>query len=1058
MLVLGLFVICTQLLAQNKTITGRVTDDKGSGVPNASVTVKGTNLGTTTDAEGSFSISVPTNARTLVISSVGMGNKEVSIGGNTTNFNISLESSSREMQEVVVVGYGTRRTREVTGAVSKVAGDKVAEIPLPSFDQALAGKTAGVQINATGGTLADGVAIRIRGINSISTSSQPLVVIDGVPQISLTNLNSFNSGDGTRFNPFALINPNDIESIEVLKDAGASVIYGSRAANGVILITTKKGKKGTAKVSFEAKRGWSNPTKLPNLLGAEDFIAIQNEKAKNHALASINTVEIAKESDIDGDGKPDRTNWLDEVYRTGIINDYSVSLSGGAEKATYYASGRYLDQEGISYGNRLKQGQARLNLDVTPKTWLKSGMELSYSRTLNKGILTDRYLAGSVTSGWQAFPTVAVRNPNGAEGYNLTTTSPIGLLGWGNNVRAIGGTLLFPFNFYNPIAAIDLGRQDNQAEDLRANVYGEIQPIRGLRFTTKFGVQSIRNIEDQYTSPYIAGLGQPYNGLLQNNDQNWRLWNWQNYLNFDRTFFNDHKVALTAGMEYQKDNYFYTYTGAANFSDPFFKHIIDGAYSNVQPGTTTTLNLTGGDRWSSGIESYFGRLTYAFQGKYFVEGSLRRDAYSGFGADYKWGSFPSISLGWEVTKERFMEGLNWLDYAKIRGSYGEVGNSRGIGPYASRTLYSGAQYTATTGLGVSQVGNSALRWEKAVKSNIGLDANFFNNRLGLVLDVFKTNIKDLILAAPTLYTVGIPGASISTNIGGMYNQGVEITLNGTPYQSRDFKWTSSVNFTRIKNRVTGLVPSNNNADIAAGVNVARVGEALGTYFLPRWAGVDPQTGNPQWYAADGSIKRYNIGAKDIPGSAQWTDQNGNTVAALGTADYVLLEGKTGLPKWYGGFDNNFSYKAFELGVSIMYQGGNYLYNGTRANMLTNTFSNNFEEIKNRWQKPGDVTDIAKLYLLDNTANSTSDRFLEKGDFLRVRTITLGYSVPRTILSNVGIDGVRVYGQVFNPFTITKYSGADPEVNTNRFNNIAVGYDLRNVPQSRTVTFGIQASF
>lgn len=1053
MLMLGLFVLCAQVLAQ-RTVTGRVTDDKGAPLPNVSITIKGSNQGTVTGTDGSYSLNLPANAKTIVISAVGMQPKEIAIG-NQGSINVSLDVAESSLQEVVVVGYGTKTTREVTGSISKVSGGKVAEVPLPSFDQALAGKTAGVQINATGGTLADGVAIRIRGINSISSSSQPLIVVDGVPQISLTNLNGFNGGDGTRFNPLALLNPNDIESIEVLKDAGSSVIYGSRAANGVLLITTKRGKRGTAKINFEAKTGWSNPSNLPDLLSGDEFAAIQNEKAANRFGATSPNAVIAKDSDVDGDGKPDRTNWLDEVYRTAMTKDYSVSMSGGSEKGNYFASGRYLDQEGISYGNRLKQGQGRLNLEISPKTWFKSGMDLSYSRTLNNGILTDRYLAGSVTSGWQALPNVAVYNPNGVKGYNLTTTSPIGVLGWGNNVRSVSGTLLFPFNFYNPIAAIDLGRQNNTAEELRGSVFGELQVVRGLKLTTKFGVQNLRNIEDQYTSPFMAGLGQPYNGLLQNQDQNWRLWDWQNFLTFDRTFFTDHKVALTAGSEFQRDEYFYTYTGAANFSDPFFQYIIDGAYTNVQPGTTTTLNLTGGDRYTSGLESYFGRLSYNFKSKYFIEGSVRRDAFSGFGENNKWGTFPSVSAGWEATKEDFLAGVNWLNYLKVRGSFGKVGNSRGIGPYASRTLYSGASYTATTGLGISQAGNAGLAWESSEKLDIGFDANVLNNKLGIVFDYFKNDINNMILAAPTLYTVGIPGSSISTNIGGMQNKGYEITLNATPVSSKDFRWTSSLNYTNIKNEVTGLVPSNNNADITSGVNVASVGKPLGTFFLPRWAGVDAQTGNPMWFAKDGTIKRYNFGAT---GTQLWTNEKGQPVSALGAADYIYLEGKQGLPKWYGGWDNTFGYKNIELSVSIMYQGGNYLYNSTRANMLTNSFSNNFAEIKERWQKPGDVTEIPRLYLLDNQANVASDRFLEKGDFLRVRTVTLGYNLPKSLLSKISFDGIRVYGQVFNALTLTKYSGADPEVNTNRFNNIAVGTDLRNVPQARTVTFGIQASF
>lgn len=1053
---LAAIVLWGQLFAQNRVITGKVTDNAGKPLSDVSVVARPSGGGTATNASGQFTLTITAATRSLEFSSINFGTQTVTIGNRTT-IDVKLDASNSNLSEVVVVGFGARQTREVTGSISKVSGDKVAAIPLPSFDQALAGKTAGVQINATGGVLGDGVAIRVRGINSITNSSQPLVVIDGVPQIAITNTNGFNGGDGTRFNPLALLNPNDIESIEVLKDAGSAVIYGSRAANGVILITTKKGKKGTARISLDIKQGFSKPTNLPQVLNGDQFIQISNEKASNrYGVGTANAV-IAKENDIDQNGQNDRTDWMDALYRTAMTKDYSLSMSGGADKVSYYASARYLDQEGISYGNRLKTGQARLNLEMTPKDWFKSGMEIAYSKTMNYGILSDRYSAGS-TVGWQAFPNVAIYNPSGPKGYNLRTTTPIGVMDYGNNVRsAVTGN----FTMYNPIAAVDLTRQNNTAEDFKANAYAEVQPIRGLRFTTKFGIQNIRNFEDQYTSPFLAGLGNPYNGLVQDQDQQWRTWDWQNYASYDHTFATKHKVAVIVGSEYQKNDYFYIYTGAANFSDPFFQYIIDGAYTNVQPGTTTTLNLTGGSKTSSGLESYFSRLSYSFASKYFVEGSVRRDSYSGFGIDNRWGTFPSISAGWEITKETFFPKINHVDYVKIRGSYGTVGNYRGIGEYASRTLYGGASYTVSTGLGLFQPGVSTLQWESSKKTDIGIDANFYAGRLGIVIDYFKNNINKLVLDAPVVATVGVPytynsgRSAITTNIGGMYNRGFEFTVNATPITGKDFTWTSSLNYTTIKNKVTGLVPSNNNADIDAGLNKARVGEVLGTYFLPVWAGVDPATGNPRWYAADGSIKQYNFGA---PAATLWTNDKGAPVAALGTGDYVFQKGKTGLPTWYGGWDNNFTYKNVDLGVSMIYQGGNYLYNNTRSIFLSNSFVNNGTEILNRWTKPGDQTDVARLYLLDNQANVASTRFLEKGDYLRVRTITLGYNVSKSLMSRIGFQGIRVYGQVFNAFTFTNYSGADPEVNTNRFSNIAVGLDLRNVPQPRTFTFGLQANF
>jgi len=602
---------------------------------------------------------------------------------------------------------------------------------------------------------------------------------------------------------------------------------------------------------------------------------------------------------------------------------------------------------------------------------------------------------------------------------------------------------------------IELGRNDNTAEDLRANIYGEIQPIKGLRFTSKFGIQYLTNLEDQYSSPLVNGLGLSYGGLVQDQRQQYNQWTWQNYANYDKTIGGVHKIGLVAGTEYQKNNYFNQYTGAGNFTDPYFTHVIDGAYTNTQPGTTTLLDFTGGNLRGSGLISYFGRANYSYAGKYFVEGSIRRDGYSGFGANYQFGNFPSVSVGWEMTKETFMSGIKWLDYLKLRGSYGQVGNSAGIGEYAALTLFGGAAYTSLNGLGITQAGNPTLRWEVGKKSNIGFEATMLKNKLSVTADYFNNNVDGLVLNAPTLYTVGIPGSTIATNIGGMYNRGIELSINSTPVALRDFRWSTTFNFTRIWNKVTGLVASSGNTDIASSVAVASLNRTLGTFYLPNWAGVDPTTGNPQWYAADGTIKRYNLAT----GSGTWTNDKGVAVSALGTADYVYQK-KGGLPTYYGNWDNTFSYKNIDLSVSITYQGGNYIYNSTKAGMLTNQFSNNFADIMNRWQKSGDVTNVPKVWLGDNTANNASTRWLEKGDFIRFRTITLAYNFQKALLDKIGFDNARFYVQVFNPFVITKYTGLDPDVSSSGTtqSNIAVGIDNRSTPQPKILTLGLSLTF
>ncbi len=1050
MLLVIVFAI-TQVVAQTRAVKGKITDEKNNPVSNASILIKGSTVGTTSAADGSFTINV-SGDKVLIITSLNFLTKEISVG-NRSSISVSLQSSTENLQEVVVVGFGTKNVREVTGAVSKIAGDKIANEPVTSFNQALAGKTAGVQVNLSTGLLADRTAIRVRGVNSISSSSQPLIVVDGIPQINTTNLNGFNGGNGNRFDPLSLLNSADIESLEILKDAGASVLYGSQASNGVILITTKKGKKGNMRVSFDSKTGWSSATKNASLLNGDQFIAISNEKAGNrYSVTNPTFATPAKESDINGDGVNDRTDWNSIVYRTGLQTDNSVSFSGGADKISVYGSARYLSQEGIVVGNKLRSGQARLNLDITPKTWFKAGISIAYVQTMANGVLSDTYIAGTTVSGWMAPPTLSAYDPTKIHGFNLTAAG--GLLSLGNNtpVSPSGATLLPGSGYYyNMLAVLKQNRNDNTATDTKIAIYGEVSPIKGLKVTTKFSEQYQSNFEDQYSSPYQAGLGIPYGGLVQDQTQNWSTWVWQNYASYDKTIANNHKIGLVAGAEYQKYNYYYRYTGAGNFSDPFFTTVVDGAYTNTQPGSTAVLDFTGGNTTMNASISYFGRLNYSFKGKYFLEGAFRRDGFSGFGADNQFGNFPSVSLGWEATKESFLADAKWLDYLKIRGSFGTVGNRRGVGDFAARNLYGGAAYTSLTGLGITQQGNASLRWESSKKLNVGFEANFLKGKLGVVVDYFTTDINNLILAAPTLYTVGVPGSSITTNIGGMTNKGIEITINATPVTTRNFVWTTSLNFTKIKNNVTGLVPSNGNADITSGNQVASVGRQLGTYQLPKWAGVNPDNGNPMWYAASGAIKMW-----DFP-TQTWKDDKGNASTALAFADYQYLD-KTGLPSWYGGWENTFRFRQLDLGIAITYAGGNYIYNSTKAGMLSNFFANNFTAILDRWTKAGQVTDIPRLYQSDNQANVASTRFLEKGDYARVRTITLGYNFSKSMLGKINVENIRVYVQAFNPFTITKYSGLDPDVNYNSFSNIAIGVDNRATPQVKTMTVGVNVTF
>lgn len=1052
-----LLLIVTNALAQERTINGKVSSkDDGSPLPGVTVRIKGSNTGTVTGIDGKYSLAVPAGKSALVFSFVGYVEQEVSIGKNEI-VTVALQSDKRALDEVVVVGYGTRQIKDLTGSQSSVKGNRLAAEPIPSFDQALSGKMAGVQVTSAGGVLGDAISIRVRGVNSISLSSLPLIVIDGVPQNTAENLNLFNggtgafsSGNGTRFNPLALLNPNDIESIDVLKDAAAAVMYGSRAANGVVMITTRKGKKGASRINYESKVSWSKAAATPKLLNGNQFTTISNEKIANAAtrFGVANDFKIAVDSDIDGDGKPDRTNWLDELYRTGFTHDNNLSLSGGSDKATYYGSVRYTDQQGITAGNSLKTGQVRLNSDVTPVKWLKAGISFAYTKSLNNGVLTDRYLAGATVSGYNSFPNVSVNNPNNITGYNLTAN---GLLGFGNNITTVNATNLIQNNINNTVAVTHLNRNQNTPEQMQGNGFVEIQPIAGLKLTSKYGIDYLNNFEDQYSSPYLNGLGTSFNGLVQDYFRTRTQWVWQNFLTYDHTFAEKHRISFTGGAEYQYTKDKKVYSGASDFADPFFKAIFDNAYT----GNDSEGNLqlwSGGDMVSSGLESYFGRIGYVFNDKYLLDVAVRADGFSAFSERFRWGKFPSVSAGWVISKETFFQDVPVIDYLKIRASYGKVGNSRGLGEYAYRTLYGGGLYASQNGFATSQAGNPNLKWETSKKLDIGLDVNLLHNRISVVAEYFNNDISGLILNAPVLATVGIPNASVFTNIGAMHNNGFEFTVNTTNVTTKDFTWTSSLNFTYVKNKVVSLITSADILDANFSAGVASVGKPLGEYRLIRWAGVDPETGNASFLTKDGVRKFYD------PSTQKWTLGDKSATTAISASDAVYT-GKTGMPKFYGGLDNTLSYKSLDLSFSFVYTGGNYVYNSTRSGMLTNYFQNNYAEILDRWTTPGQKTNVPRLYLRDNTAHQTSTKFLEKADFVRLRTVNLGYTFRQPAIVKAGISSLRLYAQVYNAFLISGYSGPDPEVNYNRNNtNIATAIDNRPVPQPRTFTFGLNVGF
>ncbi|RAK65294.1 SusC/RagA family TonB-linked outer membrane protein [Hymenobacter edaphi] len=1070
-LLLGLIplaAIVHQANAQTRSLSGRVTDrSTGEGIPGVTIVVPGTTVGVSTNADGSYVLDLPAGSKTLRISSVGYQTMERPVGNETT-LNIALATDTKMTSEVVVTGYGgSQDIKDITGSFAKLDQTKLTSQPVQSADQALAGRIAGVQITNTSGTLGDAVTVRIRGINSINGSSQPLFVVDGIPMTEFGNMNIMT--DGVRYNPLADINPNDIESMTVLKDASAAAIYGSRATNGVILITTKKGKNGQAKLTVNASTGFMQAARLPDLLNAADFRDITNEKFLNAGKGAP-----AANGDANGDGVEDDTDWLKEVYHKGFMQDYQLALTSGNDKGSYYASVGYSDLKGSLINNRLRRANGRINMELTPKTWVKAGVNIGFNHALNQGVLTDKYLAGATVAAYNAPPNVPAYNNSG--GYNLSDALNIGLGGFRNPDGSVVGSdgglgfnnagAMTPFilnRFFHPIANLNLQKNNNTQRRLLGNSYLTLTPLKGLSITTKFGLDYLNNYEYQYNDPTIAGLGYDWGGkagpgsggLVQKFRADNTLSTWQNYATYSHLFGDNHNIDATAGYEQNLETYESSFSQAAFISDEKFKDVYSGLFDQAQSNQ-------GGSRDVTAWQSLFGRLNYSFSDKYYATFTARRDGSSRFGTTRRWGFFPGVSAGWRISREAFMSNISVINDLKLKASYGLVGNSAGIPSYASSTLIGQGQYGPFQGYGINQLTNPALRWETGKKLDIGFDASIIKDRISINFDYFNNNIDNLLLGVPAIYSTGIPQGVIARNVGKMYNRGVELTVNTTNVETpTGFKWTSSFNYTVIKNRVTELSTGGDVIAPNAVFHRASEGHSITEYKILQWAGVNPANGNPQWYDANGNLREYS------PTTQTW-QQNGEStvggkpVAAATTATDGVWTGKTSFPTWFGGLDNTFSYKGLQLEVFLQYSGGNYLYNATRSSMLTNYVSNNFVEIKDRWKSPGDVTNVPRLFVGDNTDKNSSTRFMEKGDFLRVRQVRLSYVLPAAVSQKFGSSRANVFAMVQNAWVFTKYSGADPEVNSaaneGASSNIGYGVDNRSNPQVRTVTAGINLDF
>jgi TonB-linked SusC/RagA family outer membrane protein len=1032
-------------------IRGRVLDEKGTPLPGASVKVKGSPQGTMTDSNGSFSLKGVSSDAVLVISFVGYDSREVKAAATV---NVSLQPNKSDLAEVTVIGYGTQRKSEVTGSISSVKGSALAEQPVTSFEGALGGRASGVNVTVNSGNLNEPPVFRIRGTNSLSLSSYPLVVIDGVP--SFTGEEESGIGNASN-NPLSSINPADIESIDIAKDAAATSIYGSRAANGVVFVTTKKGRMGKAKVNFSSTLNFNTAANLPKLLNAEQYIELKNEGLRNEG--TFNPATNYYDYSLDANGNRVDTRWYDHIYRTGLSTFNNVNISGATESTKYYASVGYTDQEGIFRKTDFSRKSALFNIDNKTTNWLSIGAKINYNNELNASAMSNGSRGNQSASGGMsrvALISAPIVGPFNADGTYNTTTA--GFLGLQDNASHLSGQSRL--GFYNPVLSMDYNSSDNRVNSIQSNAYIEIKPLSWLSFKSIYGIDYRYVTFENYFSP-LTGEAISTNGASASVQSRRERWVWTNTLSADKRF-GDHSFNFLLGEEEQKTNGNQFGVRVTGQTDPL--------YTNTQGGWQNVfLNNTANSVFDNYLFSLFTRLQYNYQQRYFLTGNYRVDEYSALGANNKKGTFWGFSAGWDVAKESFWSqaGLeNVVNSLKFRASYGKVGNVGGLSDFGAINTYSAALYGGQSGLIYSATGNSDLRWETSKKTDFGVNFGLFGNKITGELAYYRNNIDGLIFGVPLPPSVGIPNSnnnSIMQNVGRMYNQGVEFSIGGAPIRKENFSWNANFNLTTNKNQVLELaegVPS-----IITGTNDALTitlpGYSAGMLYAVRTGGVDAATGRRIFLDKSGRKVYYqHVAGAGAPSPYQWSyEDNTQAPAITPSSDAVIYQQSA--PKVFGGLSNVFNYKGFELNILLTYQLGGYMINGTQASLRDNRFWNNEVGMLRRWQQPGQQTDIPKVINGDNVSNGNTmplDINVSSTDFLRLKSAQLSYNLPSTFISKFKLTNTRVFVSGQNLWLLTKYSGIDPEVTTNANSAIGQGIDKNQSPNARTIVVGLNFGF
>jgi TonB-linked SusC/RagA family outer membrane protein len=999
LIIITVFLAITQLqlaLAQQFAVSGTVTNSEdGTTLPGVNILVKGTNNGVSTDNNGKYTVNVNSDA-VLIFSYIGFMKTEVPVSGRKT-IDVILEPDVKEVAEVIVTGYGKSLKTELTGSIDKISSNELQKIPTPTFESTLQGKTPGVLMTNTSGKLGEAFNIRVRGTSSISATSQPLYVVDGM----IITTQDFGDPSNQPLNPLVSIDPNDIASIEVLKDASASAIYGSRASNGVVIISTKSGKKNTkSNVNLGYSFSSNHETHRIDMLNSKEYVELFSEAAENAefwgdpAYGPGDGEQFIRDYFFQPEDTAD-TDWQDYMFRKhAISHDVFLNVTGGNDKSSYFAGVSYTDQEGILIKNDFKRLNARLNFDQNISKYLDISAKLSYSQTSLDRVSNDNAYSTPMQLIAQS-PLSAPYLPNGEPNPNTI--------------------------YFNGLLAERYNTSSNNSNRTLGNFSASLHIIPDfLTYTSLFGVDNFAQREEERLSPKTDD-GQPAGYGTFRIVQNLNLM-LDNYLTFDKTFSDKHSVNIVAGISFQDEKYTRGTMGGKTYPGDDFLDL-DAAAENTYFGSANSKTT---------FLSYFSRANYKYSDRYLLSLSFRRDGSSRFGEDARFGNFYSVSAGWIVTQESFMAGAKWLSFLKPRVSYGETGNA-GIPDYGYMSLVNTKPYAGKTGFYAYQIGNPKLRWEKTTQLDIGIDYGFFNNRLSGEVDYYIKKTSDMLLNRSIPMTSGYN--DILENVGEMKNSGLEVILNATPV-SKSLVWNISLNFTYNDNKVTKLVEAMN-------YDQSRVeeGKPLGFFYMPEYAGVDPDNGDALYYTSTG--EKTNDYAE-----AEFRD--------VGNPN----------PKYFGGLSNNFSYKNFDLNIFFQYvfDVDLYRFHGIYMSNNANWLDNQTKDQLKRWQKPGDITNVPQARFGISNGNRMSSRFIQNGSYLRLKDVTLGYTLPASLAGKLAIQKLRVYLSGLNLLTITDYEGFDPEVTstgTNRSQtslNVQQGVEYYSTPQAKGITVGINVTF